>query len=424
MAFRSFLQRSNQLRFAAFLAGGLALSACGGGRETVPLNYPGDSRIASEPLAAAIARRGYTPVCKPGEYCKFKVRDGLVLFRLRGAGAYLIVEMESDLPDAEQKKAFAALEALGQEIWNEAAPAAMAREAEARRAAEIARQEQARRDAEWAQAEAKRRAEEAARVEKERAAAEAARREAERQAALQVWDAFTYEEQKKGAAFKVVTPERVMCRVDGDSAATTAFQLEVPFQFPAIRDVFYTFDCDLAPGVTWHKKLQAREGFLTVIYLKQGGPVQLPASPTPVATLPTLPPPPPPATQRHPHRPQPATTVVVTVPVPVAVVQNPAPTAMDSASFTTLTAAVQKESFSDGKLKVIQLAAAGYFTAAQVGALVDLMTFSDDKVKVVEMLATRIVDPQNAHTILSHFTFSTDKEKVTKILTAAAGRKQ
>lgn len=424
MAFRVFLQRSKRLGFAAFLTASLGLSACGGARETVPLNYPGDSRIASEPLAAAIARRGYTPVCKPGEYCKFQVRDGLILFRLRPAGAYLLVEMDSDLPDAERKKAFTSMEALGQEIWNEAAPAAMAREAEMRHAAERARQEQARRDAEWAQVEAKRRAEEAARLEKERAAAEAARREAERQAALQVWDAFTFEEQKKGAAFKVVTPERIICRVDGDSAATTAFQLEVPFQFPAIRDVFYTFDCDLAPGVTWHKKLQAKEGFLTVIHLKQGGPVQLPASPTPVATLPTLPPPPPPATQHHPHHPAPPTTVVVTVPVPVAVVQNPAPTAMDAASFNTLTAAVQKESFSDGKLKVIQLAAAGYFTSAQVGALVDLLTFSDDKVKVVQILAARIVDPQNAHTLLSHFTFSADKEKVTKILTAAAAQKR
>lgn len=385
---------------------GLALTtaACGGNvRHVTPLQYAGDSRSATEPLFAAITKRGYKPVCAPQAYCRFQYGQGLIIFKLRSAEAVLILEIDDadDLPPPERSRLLDAMSKLAAEVWNEAAPAAMARDAQDRRRADEAAREQARL-----------RAEEAARAEARRKEAEAARILAAQQAARTVFEAVSYEP-SKSAAFKVITPEGIVCRVDSDSTATSAFQLEVPFQFPAARDLYYTFDCHFAQDVVWHKKLQTKEGHLTVIRLRMGSPIpQEPASP-PQLPPPSRPPPPP-----LPPAPPPPTTVVVQVPVPVPVVVAPstAPAAMDAASFASLQASVQKEAFSDAKLRVIQTSSGGHFSSAQVGALVDLMTFSADKVRVVELLAKRITDRQNAHTILSHFTFSSDKEAVAKLL--------
>lgn len=377
-------------------------AACGGVRETVPLQFPsGDGRDTTDELAAAISRHGYAPLCEPRAFCRFPYGgEGTIHFKLKATGAVLALDVKraDELAPADFNKLLDTMSQLGQQIWNEAVSAAMAR----RQATEATQKEQARIDAQ-------RRAEEAARLEAERKAEEAARFEAERQAALQVFDAIGYEPSQRGAAFKVVAPEGAVCRIEGDSAWTAPKQLEIPFQIPAARDLYYTFDCQLDQGVLWHKKLQAKDGLVTVVRLQRGSPPAMPA--------PGLPPGPP--GHHHPPPPPPG-QVFVPVPGPVQVVVVPghaAPVAMDAASFASLVASVQKESFSDGKLKVIQLAAtAGYFSSAQVGALVDLLTFSADKVRAVELTRGHIVDRQNAHTILSHFTFSSDKDAVTKLL--------
>lgn len=93
-----------------------------------------------------------------------------------------------------------------------------------------------------------------------------------------------------------------------------------------------------------------------------------------------------------------------------------APRAMAEDDFNSLVKAVGAESFGQQKVDVVATASAGYFTADQVGRLVDQMSFSAEKVKVVSLLNTRIIDPQNNFRLYEHFTFSSDKQKVKQIL--------
>lgn len=377
---------------ALTLALSAGVAACGGVRETVPLQYPGDARSTSGALSEAISRRGYAPICEQGEYCKFQYgAQGTIHFKLKPRSVVLAIDVKDgdDLAPEDLQKLQADMRKLAGDIWAEAVPVAMAREAEARQAAERER------------AEAQRRAEEQARIDAQRRAEEeAARAEAERQAALVVYDAVDLEPYPRGAAFKVLTPEGITCRVEGDSSWSAPKQLEVPFQIPGLRDVYYTFECQLSGGMAWRKKLQAKDGYLTVVRLSQGAPPPgaVPPPPPPPPDLPPPPPPPPPPGEHHHHH-------------------RPGQAAMDAASFTSLTAAVGGESFSDGKIKVIRLSASSnYYTCAQVGALLDSLTFSADKLKALEILNPRIVDRQNIHTIPSHFTFSSDKDAATKLL--------
>ncbi|MFZ5438381.1 MAG: DUF4476 domain-containing protein [Myxococcota bacterium] len=105
-------------------------------------------------------------------------------------------------------------------------------------------------------------------------------------------------------------------------------------------------------------------------------------------------------------------------PQQVVVVQQaapPPPVAMSMVDFPALVAAVKEESFSDGKLSVVQTAEGG-MTVEQLGQLVDLFSFGGDKVKVVELCRDRLVDRQNAFKLYSHFTFDADKQKVKALL--------
>ncbi|MBI5495282.1 MAG: DUF4476 domain-containing protein [Deltaproteobacteria bacterium] len=98
----------------------------------------------------------------------------------------------------------------------------------------------------------------------------------------------------------------------------------------------------------------------------------------------------------------------------------PAPAAgraMGSAQFDKLVAAIEKTSFDEKKLIPLRSAAsANWFTAAQVGRLVDLFSFGQQRLKCVEIVRGRIVDPENNFTIYEHFTFSSEKDKAQKIL--------
>ena len=384
------------------VAAAMWLCACGGVRESRPLQYPGNSLSAAEALGAAISKRGFVPSCKPREYCKFKYAEPVTLhFKIKPGRVTLAVDVDGgeDMAPADLQKLVGQMMALGEEIWNEARPMALAQEEELRKAEELRRAE-AERQAAIARAEWERRAAEAARVEAERQAAEAARLEAERQAAARVvYPEVTYVA-AKGAAFHFVLPEQSVCQVEGDTSWTGPRQIEIPFQIRAIRDVYYTFDCQLPLGVVWHQKLQAKDGFVATVRLYQGAP------PPSTVPDPVIGPPVPPGTRPHghPHH-HPGS--------------GPAASqAMSAQAFASLTASVEKESFSADKLRVVQLAAAGsWFTSSQVAALVDLMTFSGDKIKVIELTRARIVDKGNAHVIVGRLTFSGDKEKATKLLT-------
>ena len=381
------------------LALSMCLTACGSSvRESRPLNYPGNSVSAAEALQESIAKRGFRPVCRPREYCKFNYAEQVTLhFKIKPGRMTLQVDVEGgeEMPPADLQKLVAQMNALGEEIWNEAMPVALAREEE------IRKQEAAQR-AEWERQRA-----EAARVEAERRRAEEERLAREREeAARVVYPEITEVAGARGAAFHFVLPEGAVCTVTDDRAPGSQ-EVEIPFQIKATRDVYYTFECGMPLGVTWRQKLQAKNGVVVTVRLYQGSPPPPPPAPVPppdpVIGPPPPPPLPPPGPQPHPH------------PRPTPVARTGA---MDAASFASLTAAVEKESFSADKLRPIQIAANGsYFTSAQVAALVDLLTFSADKIKVVELTRSRIVDKGNAHVIVSKFTFSSDKEKATKLLT-------
>lgn len=90
----------------------------------------------------------------------------------------------------------------------------------------------------------------------------------------------------------------------------------------------------------WRKKLEAKTGVVTIVRLLSGAPGGVPAG--------------------DPGAPAP-------------------PTAMSREAFSTLKASVEKESFSDGKLRVIQMSAASsWLSVAQIAELVDLVSQSRD----------------------------------------------
>lgn len=125
--------------------------------------------------------------------------------------------------------------------------------------------------------------------------------------------------------------------------------------------------------------------------------------------------------------------------------------AWPEADVTALVAAMKKESFTDGKLRVLQTALASRpegFTSAHIQKIIPLLTYSDDmvkglklmdehmlgmtsrevmgvlgkysfsedKLKVLRVLKDAITDAENKFIILDEFTFGEDKEKARKIL--------
>jgi hypothetical protein len=88
------------------------------------------------------------------------------------------------------------------------------------------------------------------------------------------------------------------------------------------------------------------------------------------------------------------------------------PQPLDDQSFNNLVKAVDDAPFSDDQLGLLKIASSGYFTCAQVGALIDQISFSADKVEAVQILRPHIVDPQNAYLLNEHLSFSDDRRKV------------
>lgn len=94
-----------------------------------------------------------------------------------------------------------------------------------------------------------------------------------------------------------------------------------------------------------------------------------------------------------------------------------APAAMSPADFDQLLASVEDESFSDGKLRVIKMAAKqNYFTADQAKQLVAAMSFGDNKVEAAVLLYPQLVDQGNFFKVMDAFTYDSNKEKVQKRL--------
>ncbi|MBQ9394014.1 MAG: DUF4476 domain-containing protein [Proteobacteria bacterium] len=104
--------------------------------------------------------------------------------------------------------------------------------------------------------------------------------------------------------------------------------------------------------------------------------------------------------------------------VPVAPQPHPgyAPAPMHAkprANIHGILAAIDNESFSDGKRAVVSSAAASNsFTCADVAAIIRKMTFSDDQVFAAITLYDSTIDKNNWYTIYDAVTFSSDKDKI------------
>ena len=174
--------------------------------------------------------------------------------------------------------------------------------------------------------------------------------------------------------FKVVSPEGAKCHVKSDSSWFGEQDFEVPFKFKAQKNYYYTFDCKLPDGKVWHKKLEPKGNYTSIVKIGSG-------SPAPATTKPA------------------------------------SKAAVGSGDFNQLLKSIKDADFEGEKIRVLEMAAKHrHFSSKQVGQLVDAYDFSAGKLKAVELTAARLTDPQNGYKILEHFDFDADKQKAQKFL--------
>jgi len=103
---------------------------------------------------------------------------------------------------------------------------------------------------------------------------------------------------------------------------------------------------------------------------------------------------------------------VVVVPAPM-----PEPRVLSTAGFNELLGAVKKESFDDGRLRVVQAAMVGDIcvTTDQVKALMTVPAFTAGKVDVARLALPRIVDVERVYLLSQAFVFESDKAELAKI---------
>lgn len=90
---------------------------------------------------------------------------------------------------------------------------------------------------------------------------------------------------------------------------------------------------------------------------------------------------------------------------------------LSDSKFSVLYNKVKNASFDDRKFDLIEVASLGcYYSCQQVAKIINLFSFSDKKMKALQMMASHIVDPQNAADIYKQFTFSSDKDKAAEII--------
>lgn len=202
-------------------------------------------------------------------------------------------------------------------------------------------------------------------------------------AAAAIPHSITYKMENYTTVFALVAPEGAQCHVKSDSSWFGEQDFEVPFKFKAQANYYYTFDCKLPSGEMWHKRLEPKANHTTIVKVGVDGPK----------------------------------TGGSTTPAPTGGKKK----AMAKADFQKLLEEIEKASFEDDQLSVVEMASKlNYFTSQQVGQLVDAITFEDGKVETVAYTAKRIVDLKKSHSILAHFTFSEGKNKAKKLLMRAA----
>jgi hypothetical protein len=114
-----------------------------------------------------------------------------------------------------------------------------------------------------------------------------------------------------------------------------------------------------------------------------------------------------------------ATRIAVASDLPGGVRQAAAPAVapIDETGLASLRASIERESFSQGKLRVLEQAAAShYFLAAQVRTLLGEFSFANDRMRALELLAPRLVDRNNAFVIYDALTFTPEKQRARQLL--------
>ena len=106
--------------------------------------------------------------------------------------------------------------------------------------------------------------------------------------------------------------------------------------------------------------------------------------------------------------------VIIAPPPPVAPLPPPV---IDNENFDGVIDAIDDQSFSQDKLRVLEDAASTHwFRVDQVTRILDQFPFSNDKIRALELCAPRLVDRQNTFKIYNSFTFGNDKARARKIL--------
>jgi hypothetical protein len=83
----------------------------------------------------------------------------------------------------------------------------------------------------------------------------------------------------------------------------------------------------------------------------------------------------------------------------------------------SLIQAIQKESFGDGKLRVLESAApTQYFLVPQVMQVLQKFSFGEDKLDAVRLLWPRVLDRENAYQLYGAFSFPAEKDQLKGII--------
>jgi hypothetical protein len=84
---------------------------------------------------------------------------------------------------------------------------------------------------------------------------------------------------------------------------------------------------------------------------------------------------------------------------------------MSDQQFQRFLAAVDGATYASDQLGLVQQqASVSWFTAAQVGAIMDQFSYSTDKIEAAVTMWPRIVDPQNGYLVYQHLAYSSDRE--------------
>src|SRR5439155_16852265 len=93
------------------------------------------------------------------------------------------------------------------------------------------------------------------------------------------------------------------------------------------------------------------------------------------------------------------------------------PVAMNDVAFATFLGAVQGNAFDNAKADMVRNASRkNWFTAAQLGQLLDAFVMENSKLDAAKAAVPKLVDPANAYGLAQKFTFSTNQAAFTALL--------